>query len=536
MIRRLAPVLAFSVAALIAAGGAGLHPAAAAPKKAPATASPSPEPSPTATPEPLDHAIPRLEAALKTDPSNKQNATSLAADYLQINRPDLSLPLTQKLLQAGTKTAQVYYYDGLAQNSLGRRKEALADLEQAANLEPTNSGVLGTLTNIYLSENRPADAERIAKRAVTFNNQDENAYLAYGQVLATEGKFEEARAQLETAAKIAPTDVRPILIEARIYQQQNALALAAQLYDRAVKIDPTSSDALVGKATLAASEHNVKDAIATYDALYKLQTDPNDKVTVIDQEAIVYANEKMDSDADATYKRAITEFPNVLSAHTAYGDYLLAKKDNAGAEREYLAGQGPNKDQAGAVARLGQMYATQNQLPKAIDQFTHLTQLAPQDPRSFMLLGAALAANRQFDKAGAAFKSSYNLQHTPDALMGLGQADLQTHNYNECAQVYEALDKNAPDLSRQNPQILFGLGQCYQGAHQPDKARGAYSKLLGIVPAGSQGYNQVKALIAQIDRSQKPSAPAKKPAAKPALKKPGASRTPAPKTTSSTQK
>ncbi len=532
MIRRLTPALAFTVAALFAAAGAGVHPAVAAPKKAPATASPSPAPSPTATPEPLDHAIPRLEAALKSDPNNKQNAASLAADYLQINRPDLSLPLTQKLLQGGTKTAQVYYFDGLAQNSLGHRKEALADLEQAANLEPTNPGVLGTLTNIYLQENRAPDAERIAKRAVTFNKEDENAYLAYGQVLATEGKYEDARAQLETAAKISPKDVRPILIEARIYQQQNAVALAGQLYDRAVSIDPTSTDALVGKATLAASQHNVKDAIATYDQLYKMQTDPNDKVTVIDQEAIVYANEKMDSEADATFKRAISEFPNVLSAHTAYGDYLLSKKDTAGAEREYVTGAGPNKDQAQAVARLGQLYATQNQLSKAIDQFTHLTQLAPQDPRSFMLLGAAYAANRQFDKAGAAFKSSYNLQHTPDALMGLGQADLQTHNYNECAQVYEALDKSAPDLSRRNPQILFGLGQCYQGARQPDKAKTAYQKLLGFVPAGSQGYNQVKALIAQIDRSQKPSASAKKPA----TKKPAASRTPAPKTTSSTQK
>jgi tetratricopeptide (TPR) repeat protein len=502
--RLISLALALSAAAFVAAAGA--HPAVAAkatPKPA-ASASPSPAASPTATPEPLDQAIPRLEKKLKADPNDKAAAAELAADYLTINRPDLAFPLTQKLLQGGTKTAQVYYFDGLAQNALGHQKESLADLEQAANLEPTNPGVLGTLTSMYLQQNRPQDAERVAKRAVTFNKDDKNAYLAYGQVLASEGKFDEARQQLENAVKLDPKDVRPILLEAQTYLSQNAIALAAGVYDRAIAIDPTSVDALIGKAKVAATQHNVKDAIATYEQILALQTDPNDKAAVIDQEATVYAVEKMDGNADAAFKRAISEFPNVFSAHTAYGDYLASRKDNAGAEREFIAGAGPNRDQVDALARLGQLYAAQNQLQKAIDQFKRVTELAPNDPRSHLLLGATYAANRQFDKSAAEFKSSYQLQHTPDALMGLGQADLQLRNYNECVQVYDALDKGAPDVSKQNPQILYGLGKCYEGQKHPDKAKAAYQKLLGYLKPGSQGANEVKSLIAAIDRQQKP--------------------------------
>jgi tetratricopeptide (TPR) repeat protein len=510
MNRRLYPVvLGLAAAAFIAA--AGTHPGAAAPKpaaKPAATATPAPAASPTATPEPLDKAIPRLEAKLKTDPNDKQSLTELSADYLQISRPDLAIKLTQKLLAGGTKTAQVYYFDGLAQGQLGHQKEALADLEQAANLEPTNPGVLGTLTQTYMQANRPQDAERVAKRAVTFNKDDKNAYIAYGTVLAGEAKYDEARQQLELGAKLDPKDVRPILVEAQTYMSQNAIALAAGLYDRAIAIDPTSVEALVGKARLAAAQHNVKDAIATYETIYKLQTDPNDRAAVIDQEAIVYANEKMASDADAAYKRAISEYPNVLSGHTAYGEYLLNLKDNAGAEREFVAGAGPNRDQVDALARLGQLYAGQNQYQKAVDQFKRVAELAPQDPRSFLLLGATYAANKQFAAAATAFKQSYSLQHTPDALLGLGQADLQVRNYNECAQVYDALDKGAPDISRQNPQVLFGLGQCYQGAKQPDKAKAAYQRVLAMVKPGSQAANEIKSLIAAIDRQQKKPAPA----------------------------
>jgi tetratricopeptide (TPR) repeat protein len=509
MIRRLLPAVLISAAAFVAAVAS--HPAAgvaARPPAVAATPSPTPSPAPTASPEPLDKAIPRLEARLKADPTDKEAASSLAGDYLQISRPDLALQLTQKLLANGSKSAQTYYFDGLAQSGTSHQKEALADFEQAANLEPTNPGVLGTLTSMYLQEHRPQDAERIAKRAVTFNKNDKNAYLAYGQVLAAEGKFDEAREQLENAVKLDPKDVRPILIEAQTYQQQNAMALAGGLYDRALAVDPNSVEALVGKGRLAAANHNVKDAIATYERLYVLQGDPNDKVAVIDQEAVVYANEKMDTEAAAAYQRAIAQFPNVLSAHTAYGDYLLAKNDKPGAEREFISGAGPNRDQLDALARLGQLYAGENQLSKAIDQFKRVSQLAPNDPRSHLLLGASYSANKQFAQAVGEFKASYQLQHTPDALMGLGQADLQTHNYAECAQVYDALDKGAPDLSRQNPSILFGLGQCYQGAKQPDKAKAAYMKLLGYVKPGSQAANEVKALIAAIDRQQKP--PAKK--------------------------
>ncbi|HTW83193.1 MAG TPA: tetratricopeptide repeat protein [Candidatus Sulfotelmatobacter sp.] len=503
--------MALTAAAFLAAVAVHPHAANAAPKPA-ATASPSPSPSPSATPEPLDHAIPRLEAAVKADPTDKQDAIELAADYLQINRADLAIALTQKLIQGGTKTAQTYYFDGLANQQLGHQAQALADLEQAANLEPTNAGVLGTLTNLYLQLNRPADAERVAKRAITFNKNDENAALAYGSVLAQEQKFDEARQQYEAAATINPKDVRPVLLEAQTYQAQGALALASQLYDRAIAIDPKSIDALAGKARLQAAEHDVTGAIATFETLLNLAVDPADKVIVIDQEGAVYANEKMDGNADQQFRRALTAYPNVLAGHTAYGEYLASRNDRVGAEREFLAGEGPNRDQPDAVVKLGELYAQEKQFGKAIDQFKRLVEIAGNDPRSHLLLAASYAANNQFDKSRDEFKASYNLQHTSEALLGLGQADLRTRNYAECAQVYDAIDRGAPQLARQQPAILYSLGQCYEGAKQNDKARSTYLRLLSYLPPGSQAAGEVKSRIASLDHANQP---ARKPAAKP---------------------
>jgi tetratricopeptide (TPR) repeat protein len=169
----------FVLSALIALGFAFVAFASTTPSaqaglfggKAAATPSPSPSPSalPTASPEPPNVAIPRLQAKLKANPNDQQAMSELAAEFLQINRPDLTVQLTQHLLQVGDKTAQVYYYEGFAQEELGNGQAATYALEQASNLDPTNMGVLAQLAEVYLKANRAADAERVAKRAVTFN-------------------------------------------------------------------------------------------------------------------------------------------------------------------------------------------------------------------------------------------------------------------------------------------------------------------------------------------------------------------------------
>ncbi|HKE36406.1 MAG TPA: tetratricopeptide repeat protein, partial [Candidatus Baltobacteraceae bacterium] len=222
--------------------------------KAKGTPSPSPSPSalPTASPEPPSVAIPRLQAKLKANPNDQQTAAELAAQYLQINRPDLTLGITQKLLQAGDKTAQVYYYDGFAEETIGNIAAAQYDLEQAANLDPTNMGVLSQLADLYLKLKKDADAERVAKRAVTFNKTEPMALMTLGSVYASEGFFDKARTQFEAAYALNPKDVAPLYQIATTYAQQNNIPMALQTIDRALAVDPKSVQTLSYKASLYA--------------------------------------------------------------------------------------------------------------------------------------------------------------------------------------------------------------------------------------------------------------------------------------------
>ena len=477
--------------------------AAAAPKKPgpAATAAPSgsPAPLPTATPEPASIAIPRLEAKLKSSPDDRETMAQLSGYYLEVGRPDLSLPLTQRLLSLGTKTAQVYYLDGVGNQQVGRVREATQDLEQASNLEPTNSQVLLTLTDLYLRTNRASDAERVAKRATTFNANDERAFINYGLVLAQEKKYDDARVQLEKAGKLAPKDVTPIVLEAKSYEDQNALSFAQQTYDRALAIDPKSGDALLGKARLFVAQHQPKEAQATYEKLLPLLNTDDEKATVVSEEARAYAAEKQNAQAEQLYRRAIADYPKSMVGHTAFGDYQAAIGNLSQAEAEWTAGLGPNRDNRDALLRLGDYYLRRNNTQKSIEMYSRLNQLAPNDPAGLALLGQAYSYSRQFSKARDAFRKSFDYGHSPAALAGLGAADYELHNYREASQIFDALDRGAQGIFKQNPQLLFVMARTYAANNENGKAKSAYQRFLGYVKPNSAAANDVKRLIAALE-------------------------------------
>ena len=489
---------ALLAAAIVVMSAGAVHPASAAPKPAP-TPTASPAPAPTPTPETLNVQIPRLEAAVKANPNDKDSMIQLAGDYLQVQRPDLAADLTTKLLASGTKTAQVYYIDGEAQAALNVPDKAIGSMEQAANLEPTNMLVLQSLTQLYMAAKRPADAERVAKRALTFNAGSKEAAENYGFVLGAEQKYDEARQQFEAAAKLDPKDAHPIVLEARTYEDQKSLPLAQQTLDRALAVDPKSLEALIDKAQVTSAQHDIKTSIATYNTIASMFTDNVDLAAIYDQMAIAYAREKDDANADATFRKAIDAYGGLPQAHVAYGDYLGSKGDKAGAVREWTTGAGPNRDNPDALARLAAAAAESNDFGKAVDNYKRLTEVQSSDNRPFLLLGQAYLQQHNWNAARDAFKSSYNLVHTPDALVGLASADQQMHNYNEAIQIYEAIAKGAPQLVKSNPQLLFSLGQAYQGANQPQKAKTVYTSFLTYLKPGTQGYTQVKGIIASID-------------------------------------
>ncbi len=460
-------------------------------KKAAPTPSPSPSALPTASPEPPSVAIPRLIAKLKANPSDEIALAQLAAEYLQVNRPDIALQYTQHLLQMGDKTAQVYYYDGFAYAQLGQLAPATYDLEQASNLDPTNLGVLAQLAQVYLRENRFNDAERIAKRAVTFNKNDPGALEALGSVYAAEQHFDDARAQFEAAAALNPKDTSALFQIATTYAQQDNIPMAVQTIGRILAIDPRNVQALVFKADLYSRQHDDVRATAAYDdAIVAAPTD-DEKVAIMVRKASYFVGEKKDAQGVPILQQATTEYPKVPAGFVALGNYYAGQRQFGQAISQWQAALAIDPNNSSALLGLGEVSMQTGKLNDSITYLRHYIQVQP-DAQGYALLGQAYSRLHDYSGARDACGKSFEMQRSPVTLSCVAGADFELKNYKEAAQIFDALDKAAKGFLDGNPELLYIAAKSYAGSNQCTKAVAAYKRLLPMMKKGTKDYDKVR--------------------------------------------
>jgi tetratricopeptide (TPR) repeat protein len=483
----IALAFAVGIAATTPSAQAGLFGA-----KKSATPSPSPSPSalPTASPEPPSIAIPRLIAKLKANPTDQLAMAQLAAQYLQVNRPDITLQYTQHLLQMGDKTAQVYYYDGIAQMQLNNPAGATYDLEQASNLDPTNLGILAQLADVYLRTNRPNDAERVARRAVTFNKADPEAIMTLGGVYASEQHFDDARAQFEAAFALNPKDTAPLFQIATTYAQQDNIPMALQTIQRALAVDPRSIQALVFKADLYARQHDDARTVEAYDDAVVAAPTDDQKVAIMIRKAGYFAQEKKDSQAVAIFQQIVTQFPKVSAGFVAYGDDLASQHQFGQAMTQWQAALALDPNSSGALLGLGEVAMQGGRLSDSISYLKRYTQLSP-DAQGFAMLGQAYSRLHDYSGARDACGRSFEIQRSPETLGCVAGADFELKNYKEAAQIFDALDRAAKGFLDANPPLLYMAAKSYASANQCSKAIAAYKRLLPMMKKGTKDYATV---------------------------------------------
>ncbi len=425
----------------------------------------------------------------------------MAGQYLSINHPEAAIPITQRLLQLGTKTAQVYYLDGSAQAALNNGPAAVADLEAASNLEPTNLAILATLADLDVKVNRMADAERIANRAVTFNKDNPQAYTALAGVYAAEQKWDDSRAQFEKAYALDPKDVSPLVKEAQTWVAQNTLPNALAVIDRAIAADPKNLGVLVFRADLYAKEHDIPHAASAYDDAIAAGADDAEKASVTVRKALMYAGIGQTAQAQAIFDSAIKSYPTITSLHTAYGEYFVSRHDARSAEREFgLAIKGDRTD-VNALYDMAQLKTAEHKTSDAIVYLRDLSDVAP-SAQTYAILGEAYVSTHDYTKARDACGKSFQISQSPDTLGCVAGSDYSLKNYKEASTIFAALDRGAKPFMDRNPQLLYMAADSYAHVNKNAQALDSFKRLLRLMKPGTKAYRDIQTRVASL--SSKP--------------------------------
>lgn len=262
------------------------------------------------------------------------------------------------------------------------------------------------------------------------------AQLDWGDLLAKNGRLQDAVPIFAHAARIAPQDARPYAWLGILAVQDHHPDIARVNFEQSVKIDPSQAEVWHALGELQAGAHSDHRAIDAYE--HAVHLSPKDEIA---WRQLGVLSIKIDQRA---------------RGHEALLQAVRLKPDDLTAQMD-----------------LGAADLTSGLLPEARQAFDTVLAHRPDDPEA--LVGAAEAAI-QLDPSPA------NLSHTEQQVelalkskpmarghLVLGRIKLMERNYTAAAREFH----RAYQLDRSQITAFTYLSQVYSGMHRPDLANQA---------------------------------------------------------------
>jgi Flp pilus assembly protein TadD len=170
------------------------------------------------------------------------------AHLLENTKPEDALQAYRKASELTPKDPEPHLSSGLLHERRKEFSDAEADYKQVLTLDPhtndphnidpaTTEAAIG-LTNIYMKSNRLGDAEPLLRKLAAERADDSGIHLQLGRVLEAEGKKDEAIAEFQTVAKLAPADSDAQRELADLYSSAGKNDLAETAYRALVAAQP----------------------------------------------------------------------------------------------------------------------------------------------------------------------------------------------------------------------------------------------------------------------------------------------------------
>jgi len=149
-------------------------------------------------------AIPLLERILKEDPANPIIYSKLGTCYQRTDRFGKAADVYRMAIQNQADTDQTHAELGNIHVRNGELQQAVASMEQAAEMNLTNLQNMTNLATAYLHLGRLAETERVLKAILTQNERHSMAQNLYGILEIQRGDGNRARVRFERAIELNP--------------------------------------------------------------------------------------------------------------------------------------------------------------------------------------------------------------------------------------------------------------------------------------------------------------------------------------------
>ena len=276
-------------------------------------------------------------------------------------------------------TAKLDYHLGRAQYQAKRFVECQATLQPLVDAGRATSEIENLLGWCYEGQGDFVRAVAAMDKAIEEDPANESNYLDVGRILLEAHRPKGALEAAKTALSLAPDSARAYGLKGLAESELSQPIDAVQSYLQAVKLDPTSSKALLGLALAQEREGKTQDA-------------------------------------QATFEKGIRQFPSNAVLYQEYGKMLLI-----------FRGDDPEASEAHAVSlltkaltldntlalphfELGNLALSKGQLEQAVTQLEAAAKLSPEDSRTHYALSRAYRRLGRVEDADRELKTFQSLK------------------------------------------------------------------------------------------------------------------------------
>jgi tetratricopeptide (TPR) repeat protein len=211
----------------------------------------------------LDQVAPLLIDSVEKDhPQSPLILETLARAYLHHLRYRPAHACLSRWIELRPDAAKAYFWRGWVQERLNHSKQAMADYQQALDLNPELVTVRLRVAEMLLEDNKPLEAlEHLERLHRQFPSRpDITARL--GQCRFLQGQFPQARRLLEAAVQDLPKDPPLLLHLGKLELQEGRPVEAERWLRRVLEVDPTDTEAHYSLSGALRSQRRDREAAA----------------------------------------------------------------------------------------------------------------------------------------------------------------------------------------------------------------------------------------------------------------------------------
>jgi tetratricopeptide (TPR) repeat protein len=437
-------------------------------------------------------ALRRIEDVLRKQPKNPDALAARSQLQLQAGKIDEAEASARAAITAKPQSALSHLALARALSQRGDTQGAIRSYTEAMQLDPRLAQADVELARLYLQENRVAEAEQLARNALTKVAGFADAHLILARINLMKHDPRAAEPSLKALATAFPKSAAVQTQVGILEALKGNRAGARAAFTRALAEDPTYLEAISGLVQLDFQEKHPDAAKKRMEAALAARPQDGGLLRLAGR---TYATLRDNASAERVLRQAIDVDPNGMEGYVLLGQLYASQQrlPDATAQFERLAEHRP--DSVSAQTTVGMLLQMQNRPKDAQARYEQVLKIDP---------NAAVAAN---NLAWLYVESGENLD-VALALAKTAQAHLpDRHEVNDTlgwayfkkglANLAVPPLRQAVGRAPQNAGYHYHLGMAYASLGEVANAKASLQKALAL-DSKFEGADEARRTLAQL--------------------------------------